>query len=893
MRQFPAWWLAALPFGLAACDVGLGSDIGPRLPTIPSSSSKCVVLDDAGRAVCGATVAVRAARAITGRNGRGELFDDARGRVIVEVDTQNAAAQAGDTLGGYRVAMTLTDRDLPAVLHVPVLPDSASAVVPIGTQVVATPVTSVAGSIVTVGVGATVGVAGGIASLTLRVGDLQAQHLPGDLPSSAPGARLVGRAVHVEPAGATFAPGASLDVADDLLIGAGPAQLFWLEPETGEWIQLAGGGTAAGGRITAAGAVTRGGIYVFATTVATATVTGRVVDADARPVRSALVRVDHLATKTRGDGTFVVEGVPAALANGAPRSAAVEVFAGGGWLAARATTAAIVASPTTVIGDVVLDTVTSTNVRVQQVARGLADAVRPVRISTQLGDAAFAQTSDDAGQSLFEDVPTGWFGFQEGRTIDAREVFYGQSVALLDRDDRWQDSYQFLAKRDWYLGSRSSRTLVTDAIGGGPLFGAFVVQGAVPGANSAGTTREGGVVFVTRDFAGRATATLRSERPGQVVVSAFSIVTPNGEHLELPLQRARRTPFGAFDRHAIVAGRALGADPMRDHELRATRRISLQEWWEDVAEDVRLPAALPIDVDVATTHDAFRVGVPRGGGHLALAETATTGAGKTLLRAGVAADLVLAEGARTDRDLEFGPAAGAPFVVAGALLGADSELDPAQLSLALALQQPSGRIVDVVRGLRGNHAASGDDLVFTLPPLTGPFAGHGWLALLDGSWPVAGSTLRCSTLVSLPRLAPLPSFPRGELRLGTFPDIQAPANGATVPASGFTVEYALPATALYGTIDLRSDTPGESRSWRVVMPRTTTSFAFVMLPTDVPTPLVAGRTWTLTVSAHFGDGDVTGTFDPYREVTTFLQSIGTVERGVSTVLARTVQITTN
>jgi len=885
--------LAALPFGVAACDVGLGSDIGPKLPTIPSATSKCVVLDDDGRAVCGATVIVGAARAITGRNGRGELFDDPRGRVIVEVDAQHGAAQAGDTLGGYRVAMTLVDRDLPAVLHVPILPDSAAAAVPIGTQVVATAVTSAAGAIVTVGAGGTVGVPGGLATVTLRVGDLQPQHVPGDLPPPATGARLVGRAVHVSPAGVTFAPGASLDVADDLQIGAGPAQLFWLEPETGEWIQLAGGGTAAGGRITAAGALARGGTYVFAAAVAAATVAGRIVDAAGRPVPSVLVRVDHLATQTSGDGRFVVEGVPATLANGAPRSATIEVFAGGGWLATRAVAAASITSSTVEVGDMLLDTVTSTNLRVQQVARGLADAVRPVRISTQLGDVAIAQTSDDAGQSLFEDVPTGWFGFQEGRTIDASEVLYGQSVALLDRDERWQESYQFLAKREWYVGSRSSRTLVTDAIGGGPLFGAFVLQGAVPGANSVGSTREGGVVFVTRDFAGRATATLRSERPGQVVVSAFSIVNPNGDHLELPLQRARRTPFGAFDRHGIVAGTMLGADPTRTHELRATRRVSVQEWWSDIAEDEPLPAALPVDVDVATTHGAFRVGVPREGGHLAVAETFVLGPGKTLQRCGVVADMVPTEGALTTRDIEFGPVANWPFGVESLFLGADPELDASQLAAAVALRQPSGRIIEVVRGLRGNLARIGNDLLFLLPPLTGAFAGHDWLALVDGSWASGGSTLRCSILLSLPPAAAQPAFPRGAMRLGDFPDLLEPANGAVVPASGFTVQFALPPYALHGTIELRSDTPGESRSWRVVMPATTTTFAFVSLPIDVPTPLVAGRTWTLTVSAYFGDGDVTGTRDPYRELSTFLQSIGAVERGASTVLRRSIQVTTN
>lgn len=879
---------------LAACDVGTGSDIGPRLPFLPNASCKCVVLDDGGRAVSGAVVEVGNARAVTGRNGRGELFAEPRGRVLVRVDGTNGAAVAGDLLAAYTVAMSVTGRDLPAVLHVPDLSASGAATLSLGTQVAPVSVASAGGAVLTVGAATTVGAPAGVANVVVRLGDLPAVRLPGELPPPPAGALLVGQAVLVSPPDVWFTPGASIETADDLALGAGTAKLFFLDPETGEWTAVLGGGIAAGGRIVSNGAVSRSGIYVFAAEVAAATVTGRVVDAAGRPVPDVLVRVDHLATQSRGDGSFAVSGVPAVQADGSGRQTTVELFAGGEWLPARASRQFAVAPGIVALGDLALDTIATVNVRVQQVTLGRADAIRPVRLSTLEGAYAMATTSDAEGQSLFEDVPVGWFGFQAGRAIDGREVLYGQSVRFLARSPRWQDTFQFLARRPWYVGARASRVVVTDAIGGGPLFGAAVVQGAIPGINFVGTTREGGTVFVTRDFAGRATASLRSERDGQVVVSAFSIMVPDGDHLELPLHRVRRVPFGAFDRHGLVGGTVLGADPARDHELRATRRQSLQEWWDDIAEGIDLAASLPVDVDVAATHGAFRVGVPVAGGHLAVAETTTGGAGKTLQRFGVAADFVPVEGTLRSRDIELSAAGSTGFVVAGALAGAPPELDPAQWSLALALQQPSGRIVEVVRGLRGNHAAVGDDLVFTLPALAGAFVDHGWLALLDGSWPgAAGEVLRCSALVSLPRPSSLPAFPRGLVRFPAFPELHAPAPSAAVPAAGFTVEFALPPGALYGTIELRSDSPGEARSWQVVVPAFATGFPFVTLPAQAPSPLVAGRTWTLTLSAWFGDGPVAQSERPYRDLSTFLQSIGSIERGGWLVLRRSIEITTN
>lgn len=886
--------LCVVAITVGACGVGSGSDIGPRLEPLPDASCKVVVLDDQGRGVVSAFVRVGAVQALTGRNGRGDLLASPRGRQLVGVDARDGAAVDADNLAAYQVAVTINGPDLPAVLYVPNLPDTASAVVTLGTQATTTVVTSTAGAIVTIPTGSSVGTTGASPSIvTVRVGDLGAGHLPGDLPAPASGARLFGAGVWIDPAGLTCAPGATLDVADDLGIGSGAARLFRLGATTGEWSELAPG-TAAGGRIVATGVIDTGGLYAFGVDVAATTrVTGRIVDVAGLVVADAMVNVDHLRTISDRDGNFAVDGVAATTAAAAPRSAVVEWFAGGVCLPARGTSTVPLAVPTTAAGDLALDTILAGNVRVLQVERGLAQAFRPARISSLLGDVALTTTLDVDGAAVFEDVPAEYFGFQEGRAIDEIYVHYGTAIGFQDRGQRWTDSFQFLQERAWYQGGSQSRTYVSDALGGGPVEGAAVVAGQVPGENFAGLTEEGGTVFVGRDFSGRATASVRTARDGKELVHAFSIGVPNGEHVELPLQRLHRAPLGAFERHGLIAGTLTGVDVAASHELRAARRAQVQDWWDQVVDAVPSGAVLPLDIDPAVTHGIFTTGLPIAGGHVAAIEFTSPGGLKTLQKVGVLADLTPNEGQRLARDLDLANAATEAFVLPGVPGTAEPELDMAQLTLALALQQPSRRIVDIARGLRGNHALVGSDLTFTLPPLTGALADHGWLALLDGSYPSNGTTVRCSALLSLPRGAPLASFPVGAPNFGSFPEVLSPAPGATVPAAGFTVEYSIPAGAIHASIELRSDVGNDTRWWQAIVPTDSTQFLFVQLPPEAVSPLIAGRTWTLTVGAHFGDGAVTGSEDPYRDLATFAQSIGAIERGVSTVMRRSITIVTN
>lgn len=869
-----------------ACESGTGSDIGPRFAPLPAASCRAVVLDDQGRGVVGATVAFASGpRGTSGRNGRADLLATPRSRELVTVDAAHGAAVAGDKLGGYTVSLAFDGPDLPQVLFVPELPDSAAAVLPTGTQTTTTTITGAGGTQLVVPNGTSLGTASASTDVTLRLGELQPAHLPGELPDQAPSALLFSRGVLVAPADATLAPGADLDVPDDLLAGSGSVRLFRLDPATGTWSEVAVAAVASGGRLVATGGVTAGGLYAFAVPVAAGQVRGRVLAADASVVRDVLVRVDQRVGRSGADGRFVVDLVPQVLADASPRSASVELFAGGSWLPARTAVTVPMAGGNVDAGDLTLDTLPAGNIRVQQVLRGRADDRQPVRLSSDPGDVALFSTSDALGQAIFEDVPAGFLGFQTGRPRSPDRALYGQAIQFLDGARRWFDFPQFVQERSWVVGGRRSRALVCDELGGGPIRGAAVVQGRVAGEGFIADTGDSGTVFVSRDFARRATASARQVRAGITRIAAISIEDPNGDHLELTLPRLLRTPVAAFDRHGLVAGSLTSVDGSREHSLRATRLLDLQEWWDDVVENRPTRAALPLDVDPASTHGAFQSGVPTAGGHLAAIEFTVAGPSRTLQKVGLLQDLVPEEGATVARDLPLDLVVGTPTTLVGALAGLDPAIAAGDLRFDLALRQSSGRIVDVARDLAGLTAV-GDDLQVALPDPAGAGSGAAWSCLVRGSGSSGGTTSSLASLFTVPATT-------ANVALPALPTLVAPAPGATVAATGFPVQFTLPPGTRFATVQLSADAGGESLRWLAYVPPTATEFVFVALPVDVPTPLLAGRSYTLTLSAYFGAGQLAISAQPYVDVTTYLQSIGAAELGITQVSRRSITVTAN
>lgn len=883
-REYLATSLVVL---LAAACSGDGSDIGPRLARLPDDSSKVQLLDDDNRAVVAGTVSVAGTsfRAVTGSNGRGDFLATPRGRLLVRADGSSGAATAGDRLADLQVAMTVIGSDLPAPIHLPALPDTASATLQTGVPSVTASITSAGGTIVTVGAGVTINSAPSI-PITIRVGDLSPQHLPGDLPFAGSLTNLFGRGVFVHPADAVFSPGLDLDVFDDLGLGANGAVLYRLDHDTGEWLSV-GSATAIGDRIQLVGGLTRGGLYAFGAGVGDRTVAGRVLDVAGNPVRDAMVRVDHRDGLSSADGRFSIDFVPATFADGSPRSAVIELFAGGSWMPAVTSTtqplAGTVAGEVVDAGDLVLDTVLVGNLRVQQVVRARSDPFQPSRCSSVDTAVAYYSSSDANGQLIFEDLPIGFYGLQEARRRNSTEVFYGRSVGFLQGDRRWADFYQFLFGRGWFLGARSNTVYVCDAVGSGPIRDAAVVQGAGAGAGFVALTRENGLVFGDRQFGGRATATLRSERNGRSVTHAFTIEQPASDHLELPMQRVLRTPFGGFDRHGLVAGNLTGASASQMHSIRVTRRLTLQEWWDNVVEAVPIESRLPIDVDPAATHLAFQVGMDAIGGHLAAIEY-TAAASNALEKVGLLTDYVPVEGGVTSQDVPLDNVANATFAVTGAAAGVSADVDLATLQLALGLLQSNGNLVDVARDLGGSVSVNGEDLGLRLPPLTGDLSGGQWLALLSGSTVSGGTTSKHYSWLSLtqPVTAGF-AFPE-------FPDLVSPAPGASVSADGFVASFTLPPGAVGGVLELRSQLGQDLLLWQAVVPPDVQEFSFVSLPVEANSPLVAGRTYVLTLTAWFGTIDIASP-DVFGDFVSFWQSVGIAEAGVNRISRRSITIT--
>jgi hypothetical protein len=872
---------------------GKGTDVGPSLPRLPGASTKFSVLDDAGRGVAGATVQVGSSslRAVSGRNGRGDLLADPRGRQVLRVSGAAAAAVDGDALGTLAVATTASGSDLPGPWFLPDLSGSDGAPLPVGTQVAVRDVhESVAQAAhLRIAAGSSLGLPTPEATVTVRLGTLAPEHLPGELPTAPGQALLWSRGVFVDPPALTCAPAAALDLVDDLHLGGNPASLYHLDPDSGEWQQVGSGLVAAAGRLQAPSSVARGGLYAFAVAVPAGSVRGRVIDTATPPngQPGQWVRVDGATAITDALGGFLCVGVPAQYGDGAARTAAIEVHAAGDWLPARATaTVAMAGVGEVTAADVLLDTRPAGNVRVQLVRRGLAEPDRRVALSSVFDGVVRVGFADGAGQATLEDVPAQWFGHQEGFPLDRERTFYSQNTSYLPPARRWLATARFFDDRQWWSGSRSTRVVLTDALGGGPIQDAAVVRGRNATRGYVGKSTQGGSVFTGRDMGGRITGVARIQRAGETFVHAVSVEAPSAVTMQLPLQQPRRPELGQFERHGVLEGRLLGADPSREHRLRATRRLDLQEWWDDVASGQPLPARLPIDVDPATTHDAFRCGVANGLGHVVAVETTTAAGVATLRKLGLLLGLQGQEGAVQSLDLTLGHAADTVFPVGTGLVGLDAALAVADLRLDLALRRPTGLGVDVARGLGGNHRAIGSDLELDLPALSGPLAGHRWLALLQGSATVGATTRRQGSLLQLGGGAvQQPFLP--------VPEITAPDPGAVVDVDGFRVDFTLPAEALYGVVELRSQSAGELLLWQAYVPPDATSFEFVKLPSKASTPLLAGKSYTLTVTAYRArSGPMVGVEKPYRRLTGYLQSIGEIERGVDAFAAVSMPLST-
>lgn len=840
-----------------------------------------------------------ATMAATGRNGRASLPVPADGLRLLTVEGSAASATDTDRLASVSLAVRMPDSgEVPFAICLPDL--SGSAALTLTTGVLPAPATlddaATSGAILDFAAGTTVGF--GVGSVTVRSGGLRARHLPGDLPPAAAAARLPGAAVSIDPAGVTFAPGAALSLPNDLALPANASvELFRLDPVSGTW-SIAGVGVVdgSGARIAApAGAVAGGGLFCFALAVATtATVTGRVVDVQGKPLAGVLVRAAHAHTRTDNLGRFILTPLAAVDGAGAAHTLTIEFTGGRDLRPNTATTVLTLVPGAQDLGDILLESEPVTRVRSLLVTRGALDVRRRMRVSSSEGLGAGIAVGDDDGQATFDEVRAGVFtGMLTTRVKDAIRVFRAEGVQFLPLG-RGEIDFSVFGREEDFVSNRErnggTNTIVVDADGTGPIRFASVVKDNVPGEGFVGLTTERGSVGVGYGSGpgAQATASFASGNTGRTVRSAFSIVDLDSSRTELPLQRVQPRPLGAFDRHALVVGALTGsAGAGKTRRLRSTRRITLEDWFEAVFEGRDSIGAMPRKIDPELTGAVeFAIGVPDPLGNLAAVEGTIAGPGLVIERVGLAPALSPIAGSVSARDLALDLSADTVFALDGALTGLDASIAPSALTFDYGIELAGGEIVDVVRGAAGLTAA-GANASLTLPALTGQLQGARHLLALTGSSSVGGATRRQQAFVPL-------AAPSGASIVHLdVPEILLPAPGATVAANGFLVQWRVPPGATYVVVQLRSESLTEVRDWTAVVPAIYDSYRFRELPAEAFAVLGAGLTWSLSVRAErVGSGPLAGVVDAYRRVVQNWVGISAAERQVDAFSSMAITVTT-
>ena len=897
MVQRSRTWIGSAVLLLAACQGG-GSDIGPRLEPLPAAKFKLQVLDDQGRGVAGAGIVIDGfGRVATGRAGRADLFAAVSGTRRVTVDGVPASAVASDRLPAlsFLADFDLGQGQLSFVMRLPDSSTSAVLALTAGAQAGNATLddTAVSGALLQILGGSAVS-AGAATSIELRAGLLAADHLPGVLPVASSGTLLFSRGCFVDPPDLVISPAAALELPNDLRLANGAAaELYRLDPDTGAWADAGPAVVVNGGASLRSNAgVGRGGLYTFAVAVPQAgSITGRVLDAEGQDAGYALIRAGKACVQANGSGRFRLDDVAATWGDGSPRTVTIEAR-GGLFHYPSATTADItlVAGSVVDAGDIQVETTPVGNMRMQLIEEGRAYARERCVLSSQTGGMAAVTLFDDNGQAVIEDVPAGYNGFTLGHPgpITNDRVFEAQAVGFMPGGRLWQDAGAYLGENVWEPGGRNTRAQTLDRRGGGPLRDIAVVRGATANAGFVQFTREGGMVVVARDFSGRATAALHSSRDGREVYSAVSFDRPFAEHLEMPLRQAMRADIGAFDRHGLRRGTLTQANPALAHRLRSTARLSPSDWFEDVVLGEPLGSSLPTKLDPATAGGLdFAIGVATPIGQMAAVEGTSAAGVFTMTRAGIATGLQLPGGEVSQGDLPLALAADTGFLATGAASGLDAGFTSADLSVDLGLLRADNTAVDVARGLGGNHVVNGNDVTFTLPALAGSLQGDDWL-LSFGAERSAGSGS-----VAQRSVLQFGTTSRSVPFLGV-PAILTPADGATVSAAGFAVQYDVPATTSYAQLELRSSDSTTTWEWLVILHPDTRQFDFVTLPSQAPMPLVAGRTYELKLTAFRLDaGVLLQRPRPYNDLTSYWLSIDGYKRGVRALASRSITVTAN
>lgn len=875
----------------AGCKQGSGSDIGPILERDPRDDYRLLIRDDEGRAIAGAKVTIQnvAAPLHSGRSGRALHPGKLGGTRAITVDASLASATSADRLGTLTFAADTAGDELPFVVFVPDLAASQGLVLPRGVQGVASELddSAVSGAKLGIAFGATVD-AGTTGSVTIRSGKLSTGHHP-PLPAVATGARICGRSIVIDPPALTIAPAASLSVPNDLSVPTGgSADVLFLDPTNGSWTVLGVALPSDGGtRLTASGVVTRGGLYAFVATVgATSSVSGRVLDLEGKVVSGALISLGEARTRSRSDGTFALDPVAATWADGAARTLALEMYGGRATRSQRRSEPLTLASGAMSLGDRSLDAPRAGTVRLLQVAKGNRDPNRRMRVSSVFGLSWGLGIGDQDGELSFEEQEIGQTATTTSWIFDDFNYYRTEGTNEFLERDNFLEMRLFAREAPYWQGRpRGTAVHPLDRYGSGIIGSVQVTRGQTPKEGFVDETRLGRPITVDYGLFGEVTATVQTSSLGKTVVCASSFVDPDSGRSEVPIERASRDPIGSFDRHGRISGTLLGTAATT--RIRATRRLTLEDWFDAAWFDRDTLGSAPRKVDPELVGGAaFDLGVPTPRGHLTAVSGALAGSALVVDRIGWLGNVAPAEGGVEGRDLPLSLRCDTAYTLPLALRDAHPSLSPGDFTFDLGVELSDGTLLDLGRGLGGITVSGGETVGLALPSLVAAGATR-WLVALEATKTTGGKTVAQKTFV------PLSATTAPQVTQLAVPDITAPAPGAVVSATGFTVAYTVPAGTSYIEIELRSVLGGETRVWHAVVPPVYASYTFRELPEQCAQPLTGGRSWTLTVTAaRIETGPFLKQEEIYNRCTTSWVGLSEATREVNALSSTTIQVTT-
>ncbi len=839
---------------LSACSTGDGSDIGPELEDLPEAVFRVLVRNEQDQGVSNALVGISgsAATAGTGQSGRAGFRNQFSGVRSVRVSAATASASPGDQLASLTVSEQLTGKEsFPYAVYLPDLSSSLGLPVTAGPQ--AAPLTlddsASSGAIFNIPSASVVGLGAAMSGI-VQSGSLASAHLPGLLPAPMLGRKLSSRGVFIGPDTLTVSPGGTLSIPNDLNMPASAAVELWrLDGLSGDWVMVGVGSVDPSGTSLSSGPsmVSMGGLYCFATDILSETVvSGRVVSRTGQVLSGALIQTGQAFTKSGSNGRFTLDPIASVDGQGLARTVDIEIHGGARLRPNHTSVTSALPGPSLDLMDVTLDSKRSTNIRVLVVSQGFPEKSRRFRISSFDSPTAAQGILDANGKVVFEDLEFGRFSFTTAR-IDKQNSELLLDLEGLDLEEDFHDPIDFELFRgnpEW-IEDRSGDgafTRVLDKLGSGIIRGASVYR-LRPGADeflfNIDEFQDTRVKYAVDDFA---TAAYSSTTDNRTVISAFSSTKVIEGRVELPLERADRLPLGLYGRHGLLGGTLAGRGSGNTLLLRASRSLVIDDWYNQVFDGLEVGGNYPIKLDPGLSGGSdFIAGVALPAGNLTAVEGDTSAGVFTLQRTWQGRNLMAVQGTILPISLGAPNEANTGFRAQDALLGLDPALSFADLTFDLGVLYPDRQVIDIARDIGGNLTAAGTDVDFLLPDLAGTLAGGEYLVALEGSALSSGATVEQQLLIPLSQPTQLST---GFLDV---PDILTPAPGASLPLSGFTVQFVIPPGSFYTFVRLRSETSTEVRDWTVLLPDSVDSFDFRPLPSG-PDPLAPGN-WTIKVTS--------------------------------------------